>query len=208
MCGINGILTGDNELKRKIALMNRILRHRGPDDEGIVGINTSAGRTDAASFSSTDTIPSLKNKHPQFLNSGIDSYNLFLGHRRLAIIDLSENGHGPMSDTTGKIWITFNGEIYNYIELREELKRSGFIFRTASDTEVIINAYISPLLFLKSATVGIPTTSTLATNVSTNPTTLGTVSCSFKKSILRMKLITVARRITIARVEASTYLCA
>src|SRR5258706_7277051 len=119
MCGINGILSNDNGLKRKISLMNRILRHRGPDDEGIAGISTATAQNFSMLFSSSDTIYSLKSRHPDFSNSNIDNYNLFLGHRRLAIIDLSENGHGPMCDATGKIWITFNGEIYNYIELRD-----------------------------------------------------------------------------------------
>ncbi|MFA6096756.1 MAG: asparagine synthase (glutamine-hydrolyzing) [Candidatus Paceibacterota bacterium] len=64
-----------------------------------------------------------------------------LGHRRLSIIDISPLGHQPMSDESGKIWIVFNGEIYNYIELRRELQRDGFSFRSDSDTEVIICAY-------------------------------------------------------------------
>ncbi|HEX2116081.1 MAG TPA: hypothetical protein VHM01_16870 [Alphaproteobacteria bacterium] len=64
-----------------------------------------------------------------------------LSQRRLAIIDLSPGGHQPMSDATGEIWITFNGEIYNYRELREVLLRRGHRFRTASDTEVILEAY-------------------------------------------------------------------
>jgi asparagine synthase (glutamine-hydrolysing) len=64
-----------------------------------------------------------------------------LSQRRLAIIDLSPGGHQPMSDATGEIWITFNGEIYNYRELRDVLLRRGHRFRTASDTEVILEAY-------------------------------------------------------------------
>jgi asparagine synthase (glutamine-hydrolysing) len=64
-----------------------------------------------------------------------------LSQRRLAIIDLSPGGHQPMSDATGTIWITFNGEIYNYRELRETLLQRGHRFRTASDTEVILEAY-------------------------------------------------------------------
>lgn len=61
--------------------------------------------------------------------------------RRLAIIDLSPAGHQPMTDATGEVHIAFNGEIYNYRDLREELARDGFVFRTQSDTEVILNAY-------------------------------------------------------------------
>ncbi len=64
-----------------------------------------------------------------------------LGHRRLAIIDLSPGGHQPMSDIAGQLWITYNGEIYNYQELRRELEAGGHRFRTASDTEVILEAY-------------------------------------------------------------------
>ena len=66
--------------------------------------------------------------------------NIGLGHKRLAIIDI-ENGLQPMSSRDGQITISFNGEIYNYIELRAELKNSGFNFETSSDTEVIINAF-------------------------------------------------------------------
>ena len=64
-----------------------------------------------------------------------------LGHRRLAIIDLSPRGHQPMSDSSGRLWITFNGEIYNYRELRRELETRGHQFRTLTDTEVILEAY-------------------------------------------------------------------
>ena len=66
--------------------------------------------------------------------------NIGLGHRRLSIIDLS-SGNQPMYSSDGNIVIVFNGEIYNYIELKEELMLCGHIFRTSSDTEVIINAY-------------------------------------------------------------------
>lgn len=61
--------------------------------------------------------------------------------RRLAIIDLSPAGHQPMTEASGTIHIAFNGEIYNYLDLREELLRDGFVFRSQSDTEVILNAY-------------------------------------------------------------------
>lgn len=67
---------------------------------------------------------------------------LAFGHRRLAIIDLSANGHQPMSDTGNRAYITFNGEIYNYLELRDELISLGADFRSDSDTEVIIQAYL------------------------------------------------------------------
>ncbi len=64
-----------------------------------------------------------------------------LGHRRLSIIDLSAVGRQPMSNEDGKIWIVLNGEIYNYPELKEELKRKGHIFKSDTDTEVVIHLY-------------------------------------------------------------------
>jgi asparagine synthase (glutamine-hydrolysing) len=64
------------------------------------------------------------------------------GHRRLSIIDLSANGHQPMVDAGHKAWITFNGEIYNYRELKTELQLLGAVFNTSTDTEVIIQAYL------------------------------------------------------------------
>ena len=70
------------------------------------------------------------------------SGNVGLGHRRLAIIDLSEDGAQPMRDRRYPIWITYNGEIYNYLELRAELEALGFVFQTSSDTEVLLSAYV------------------------------------------------------------------
>lgn len=64
-----------------------------------------------------------------------------MGHRRLAILDLTPAGAQPMSDTSGSVWVTYNGEIYNYLELRRDLEAQGRIFRGHCDTEVIIHAY-------------------------------------------------------------------
>ncbi|MDN5286183.1 MAG: asnB [Mucilaginibacter sp.] len=68
--------------------------------------------------------------------------HLGFGHRRLSIIDLSSNGHQPMTDTGQNAWITFNGEIYNYQELRNDLLKLGAQFKSATDTEVILSAYL------------------------------------------------------------------
>lgn len=71
-----------------------------------------------------------------FTDTGIS-----LGHRRLSIIDLSERGKQPMSNENGTIWITFNGEIYNFKELKKELQQKGHIFISNTDTEVILHGY-------------------------------------------------------------------
>lgn len=65
-----------------------------------------------------------------------------LGHRRLAIIDTSDAGLQPMSEGRGRWWLTFNGEIYNYLELRDELAAEGVLFRTQSDSEVLLAGYV------------------------------------------------------------------
>ena len=64
-----------------------------------------------------------------------------LGHRRLAIIDLSNNGLQPMADSSGRFHLIFNGELYNYLELRQQLAQRGEIFRTETDSEVLLRAY-------------------------------------------------------------------
>jgi asparagine synthase (glutamine-hydrolysing) len=71
-----------------------------------------------------------------------EANHLAFGHRRLTIIDLSCNGHQPMADSEQKAWITFNGEIYNYLELKEQLLKLGAKFSSVTDTEVIIAAYL------------------------------------------------------------------
>ncbi len=75
----------------------------------------------------------------EFIES--DGFSLGFGHRRLAIIDVSSAGHQPMNDADTGNWITFNGEIYNFQELRRELEKKGQVFRTGTDTEVILKGY-------------------------------------------------------------------
>jgi asparagine synthase (glutamine-hydrolysing) len=85
---------------------------------------------------------SLAHRGPDGNGFYIDSQaSLGFGHRRLAIIDTSDGGRQPMSFANERYWIVFNGEIYNFLELRSELQQLGFQFKTDSDTEVILTAY-------------------------------------------------------------------
>jgi len=110
MCGICGIIGfNDTEQARSaVRKMNNVLRHRGPDDEGI------------------------------WIS---ESPPLAFGHRRLAIIDLSQKASQPFISHDGRFIITYNGEVYNYRELREKCSENGSIFKSQSDTEVIIECY-------------------------------------------------------------------
>lgn len=123
MCGITGIANFDGRpVERNILQrMNDTLVHRGPDDEG---------------FFINRPLSALGPKWKGAKGSG----NVGFGHRRLSIIDLS-SGHQPMANAERSVWITFNGEIYNFLELRAKLEKLGFTFKTRSDTETIIYAY-------------------------------------------------------------------
>jgi asparagine synthase (glutamine-hydrolysing) len=112
------------------------LRHRGPDDEGFLTWDSQSGTV--LSYGGRDTHPSLDLPR---LPARPDGSHVILGHRRLAIIDLSPRGHQPMRSADKRYWLTFNGEIYNYVELRRELEAGGVRFYTNSDTEVLLEAY-------------------------------------------------------------------
>lgn len=106
---------------------------------GIISSNTTTG----------DTYLRVKGMCTVLEHGGPDDEGIFLnedgsvclGHRRLSILDLSEAGHQPMSCKNEALWVTFNGEIYNFKELREELEGAGHLFYTGTDTEVILKAY-------------------------------------------------------------------
>ncbi|MDY7033016.1 MAG: asparagine synthase (glutamine-hydrolyzing) [Thermodesulfobacteriota bacterium] len=136
MCGICGSIhfkkrnkPVDGELLRN---MTSALRHRGPDDSGMVFLSSNAN--------CDPFIMNGVNGDREFQGMNGD-YNIGLGHQRLSIIDLSPFGRQPMSNEDYTIWITYNGEIYNYKALRSELKARGHEFKSNSDTEVIIHLY-------------------------------------------------------------------
>ncbi len=114
--------------------MNQAIKHRGPDDEGFWMFKKNSG----ISFSGEDSTQKIKEQFPVL---DADESDIALGFRRLSIVDLSEKGHQPMLSDNKQIIITFNGEIYNFRNLREELKDLGYSFTSTSDTEVIIKAY-------------------------------------------------------------------
>lgn len=100
-----------------------------------------AEHTESPSESFSKALDTLAHRGPD--DRGVfDAQGVLLGHRRLSIIDLSSGGHQPMRDTESGAVIVFNGEIYNYLELRGQLELQGHVFRTKSDTEVLLHAYL------------------------------------------------------------------
>src|SRR5208282_2324189 len=115
MCGIFGIVSREGDAPRDVLTRAlRCLAHRGPDDSGTMTM-------------AIDLAP--------------EPGQIGFAHTRLSIIDLSPLGHQPMHDPATGNWIVFNGEIYNFRELRKELEAAGIEFKSHSDTEVILAAY-------------------------------------------------------------------
>lgn len=114
MCGIFGIVSAKprSELVEPLARASRALAHRGPDDEGI-----------------------------EFISNDRDSLSIAFSHRRLSILDLSPAGHQPMCDQSTGNWITYNGEVFNFRDVRRHLESHGLTFNSQSDTEVLLKGY-------------------------------------------------------------------
>ena len=128
MCGIAGIFAPSGFDPENLIAMTHLVKHRGPDGFGLAYFGLQPDSR-AQCFHDEDG-------HPEF-----ERPRLGFGARRLAILDLSELGNQPMQIEDGQLWITYNGEIYNYIEIRKELEALGHRFRTGTDTEVILRAY-------------------------------------------------------------------
>lgn len=144
MCGISGIVSSGYSNAGEIMLMNSVISHRGPDDEGFLLIDTQrnihiAGSQDTSPFTWGSKFGYTPDE--RILEYGSKPFTLSLGHRRLSILDLTPAGHQPMSYFSGRYWIVFNGEIYNYLEIKNDLQKKGHQFITRTDTEVILAAY-------------------------------------------------------------------
>ncbi len=127
MCGICGKVDFQRGVEAEtLQRMRDVMAHRGPDDEGIVFINA-------------DQFIEVNRSAPLSLVQ--EGFEVGLGHRRLAIIDLSGAAHQPMCNEDKTVWIVYNGEIYNYQGIRKELEKKGHLFKSNSDTEVILHAY-------------------------------------------------------------------
>ena len=138
MCGILGIIGINRTVPinyEAVFEMADTINHRGPDGDGFL-FDASC---DSALFEK------YKSRRPKSLMIRQDFGQPFVfAHKRLSIVDLSDAAAQPMSDSTQKVWINFNGEIYNHLELRKELIDLGYSFRTDhSDTEAIIYAYMA-----------------------------------------------------------------
>src|SRR5262245_49534352 len=140
MCAIAGIVNlkaqlVDASLLRK---MNNRLRHRGTDDEGYIFIQPD--QLSWVEYSGSDSPQRVRDAYP-VLRDLHSPFSIGLAHRRFSIVDLTTTGHQPFFDSAKVCCVVSNGEIFNYVELRDDLVKRGHQFRSASDTEVIVEAY-------------------------------------------------------------------
>lgn len=147
MCGIIAIVSfrnHDHNLS-KLDEMGKMIAHRGPDDEGYALFDVNSNNykiyygddtPENVGGSQLRFAPKVKYQYPG------ECFTVGLVHRRLSIIDLTSSGHQPMCDESGRFWIAHNGEIYNFKDIRDELRNTGYSFFSNTDTEVILKSYI------------------------------------------------------------------
>jgi asparagine synthase (glutamine-hydrolysing) len=138
MCGLVGYFspTRTRTALGPLAEAAALLRHRGPDDEGYAAYDLAGGGQ--RSWSGPDSPRPVRDRLPELGPASGMPHNLALGFRRFSIVDLTPAGHQPFWNEEQTLCLTFNGEIYNYVELREELGAAGRVFKTRSDTEVLL----------------------------------------------------------------------
>lgn len=140
MCGITGIINIKKSIHTvELQKATSIIQHRGPDDEGFLLWN---GEAAPVIYSGHDTVNDSKQFHNLSPLPGSTDWKVGFGHRRLSIVDLSPAGHQPMIDQATGIAVSYNGEVYNYKEIRPELEALGHRFVSHSDTEVILKAWV------------------------------------------------------------------
>ena len=155
MCGISAIIINNNiknnviNFRQEILKMNNLISHRVPDDEGYFEL---VHKTNKTRFYFGDITPQdvIKNESKDKIFKHItdkdinENSSVLLGHRRLSIIDLSISAHQPLNDINDNYTIVFNGEIYNFSELKTELISSGAKFKSDSDN-VSVATLILPI---------------------------------------------------------------
>jgi len=140
MCGISGIITiKQRENINQLIQMSSSMSHRGPDDEGFYIIqNNDLKGIELVSNDSDKKIRNLKNIE----DIKSEKFKYGFSHRRFSILDTSINGHQPMLSNNDKIVLSFNGEIFNYKEIKSQLITLGHSFISETDTEVVLKSYI------------------------------------------------------------------
>lgn len=146
MCGISGIVSRKGNLPGLLQAalkMNAAIRHRGPDGDGFLLAGADGNFTTAFSDETPESIRASRYAHAptKDVATAPDEFTMVLAHRRLAIIDLGPAGHQPLCTSDQRFWITYNGEVYNFPELRAELETLGHSFHTHTDSEVVLTAY-------------------------------------------------------------------
>ena len=146
MCGISGFIACQGNLfpNSLIADMANLINHRGPDDEGYLLVSSNLDLITAGGGNTPSEVWTSKTEYYPESDIRYESDKLStmaFGHKRLSILDLSPAGHQPMSYLNRRYWIAFNGEIYNYQEIKHELEISGCHFNTKSDTETVLAAF-------------------------------------------------------------------
>jgi asparagine synthase (glutamine-hydrolysing) len=146
MCGIAGFIAKHGKLIPNSVLfdMTQIIHHRGPDDEGFMFIGGDRKSTIAGGENTPREVWKEQTNYRPTIEIKIcfDKFSsIAFGHKRLSILDLTPAGHQPMSYDDDRFWIVYNGEVYNYQIIKDELEKLGHHFRTKTDTEVILASY-------------------------------------------------------------------